>query len=98
MNKYFIILLAMLTSFGCASPRNQELIFFRESSKKLTPAHETTYSAVFIIKNYCSSKSCDAYIDSLIFKHYETKKYKQYLVELFKESKVTNLKNFKIRP
>ena len=97
MYKSFIVLTTIF-SFGCLSPRNQKLLLFRENTNRLTPAHEITYSSIFIVKNYCSSKGCENYIDSLVFQYYKKKGYKQYLIELYKESKSTNLNKFKIRP
>ncbi|RZK33466.1 MAG: hypothetical protein EOO90_32250 [Pedobacter sp.] len=96
---YRLVLFFIAASFfGCASPRNQKLVFFREASNRLTPKHELTYSAIFLIENYCTSKDCEVHIDSLIQEHYKTKTYKQYLIELFKESKKLNIKNLMNNP
>jgi|GEM_PF-1848553 len=94
-----LVLVCIVASFiCCASPRNQRLIFFSEKSKRLTPRHELSYSAVFIVKNYCASKKCEGYIDSLVLKHYQTKNYKQYLVELYNESDKINIQNLTKNP
>ena len=99
MKKLILLFFSLITLFGCAAPKKVKLIFYKEyKSDSVSPFIKSSYNSIYIVENYCDNIRCQALIDSLAIDIGNSKKYDQYLLQIYKASSHTNLKNLSKNP